>query len=207
MNPNLTDSEMSELKATKSEAEWNAQCGVELTTGNYSKEEQTARWNKRAETSVPSGNAANTASPPNTYSVVGEHPILARPDKHNLLFNEAVTYGLRLVLEGYENVTISEIGHSVGRGNENVSTPPIPPKSGQPSKGALRAAEKLASMCQTFPNVRFTKHEAGKVAEAFANLIDSETALSSLYSFVANRAGSGDTEAMKIIEEIENANT
>ena len=44
-----------------------------------------------------------------TYSVIGNHPVLARPDKFGIKsFNEAVEYSTQLVKDGFEGVTIKE---------------------------------------------------------------------------------------------------
>jgi hypothetical protein len=42
------------------------------------------------------------------YLVVGNHPVLARPDKSFETFNEAVEYSDQLVKDGFEGVTIRE---------------------------------------------------------------------------------------------------
>lgn len=44
----------------------------------------------------------------NQYYVVGNHPVLARPDKYSLTFNEAVAYSEELCAAGFEGVTIHE---------------------------------------------------------------------------------------------------
>ena len=42
------------------------------------------------------------------YKVIGDHPILRRPDRFNLTYKEAENYAAKLRKAGYENVRIQD---------------------------------------------------------------------------------------------------